>query len=231
MAAAHSVDWGDEVELDLAHLPELDQGQRLQLWQAGLAVTADGESKPICTKANVDAQADLDLLAELGFAPDDETDTAAWMAAADAPPVSDLVDGYRLGSRADDASRPHHLIARNGPFVEERLRQTELYRPDLDLVVHDADGDVAGYGLFWFDPRTATGLVEPMRTEEQHQRRGIARSVLTTGIARLAELGATRIKISYEDANPASGALYRDVGFVPTTRHRYYVRPAAAGFG
>ena len=49
-----------------------------------------------------------------------------------------------------------------------------------------ADGGVAAYGLFWFDPATATGLVEPMRTEDDHQRRGLARHVLTAGVDLLA---------------------------------------------
>ena len=76
---------------------------------------------------------------------------------------------------------------RNNPDPEARLRQTSLYRPDLDLVVHDSGNDVAAYGLFWYDPETATGLVEPMRTEDDHQRRGLARHILTTGLDRLAE--------------------------------------------
>lgn len=37
-----------------------------------------------------------------------------------------------------------------------------------------------------------------MRTEDDHQRRGLARHVLTTGIGRLAESGAERIKICFE---------------------------------
>jgi len=36
------------------------------------------------------------------------------------------------------------------------------------------DGDVAAYAVFWFDPVSATGLVEPMRTDDSHQRRGLA---------------------------------------------------------
>jgi RimJ/RimL family protein N-acetyltransferase len=107
---------------------------------------------------------------------------------------------------------------RNHPDPEARLRQTSLYRPDLDLVVHDQHDNVAAYGLFWHDPVTATGLVEPMRTENDHQRRGLARHVLTAGVALLADAGAQRIKIVYDPDNPASGHLYRSVGFEP---HRH----------
>jgi len=92
-----------------------------------------------------------------------------------------IADGYRSSSRLATTGGPHHMTsaARNHPDVEARLRQTSLYRPDLDLVVHTDDGAVAAYGLFWYDPVTDTGLVEPMRTEDDHQRRGLARHVLT----------------------------------------------------
>jgi ribosomal protein S18 acetylase RimI-like enzyme len=105
------------------------------------------------------------------------------------------------------------MVTRNGPDVEERLRQTSLYRPELDLVVVGGDGTPAAYGLFWFDPVTATGLVEPMRTEDEHQRRGLARHILTSGIDLLADVGAVRIKIAYEPTNLAARSLYRDIGF------------------
>jgi RimJ/RimL family protein N-acetyltransferase len=106
-------------------------------------------------------------------------------------------------------------LKRGHPDPELRLRQTSLYRPDFDLVVHDSSDSVAAYGLFWYDPETATGLVEPMRTEDDHQRRGLARHILTTGLDLLAEAGAQRIKICYEPNNPASGSLYLSVGFEP----------------
>jgi GNAT superfamily N-acetyltransferase len=111
--------------------------------------------------------------------------------------------------------RPHHMTDRGGPDVETRLRQTSLYRPDLDLVVLDSCDSAAAYGLFWYDPETATGLVEPMRTEDEHQRRGLARHVLTAGVDLLAEAGAVRIKIGFEPENPASGHLYLSCGFEP----------------
>jgi hypothetical protein len=43
---------------------------------------------------------------------------------------------------------------------------------------------VAGYALFWFDPVTRVGLLEPMRVEDGYQRRGLARMLLTNGLDR-----------------------------------------------
>lgn len=54
-----------------------------------------------------------------------------------------------------------------------------------------------------------------MRTEDDHQRRGLARHILTTGIDLLAEAGARRVKICFEPGNPASSHLYLSVGFEP----------------
>jgi RimJ/RimL family protein N-acetyltransferase len=85
-------------------------------------------------------------------------------------------------------------------------------------VVLDSRDAVGAYGLFWYDPETATGLVEPLRTEDDYQRRGLARHVLTTGLALLAEAGAERIKICYEPDNPASKHLYLSAGVEPTRR-------------
>src|SRR5918993_496643 len=58
---------------------------------------------------------------------------------------------------------PHPMRHRNGEEVEARLRQCSLYDPELDLAVSAADGQVVGYALFWFDPVTKVGLVEPLR--------------------------------------------------------------------
>jgi GNAT superfamily N-acetyltransferase len=85
----------------------------------------------------------------------------------------------------------------------------------MDLVVLDNLDSVAAYGLFWFDPETTTGLVEPMRTEDDHQRKGLARHVLTSGIDLLAKAGAERIKIVFLTTNPAARGLYLSVGFEP----------------
>ena len=111
---------------------------------------------------------------------------SCWLEASRRPAVPALIPGYRLRSRADAPDRPPRLAARNGAQVEQRLRQCSLYRPELDLMVEAPGGQIAGYGLFWADPVTGVGLVEPMRTEQAHQGRGIASHILAAGLDRLA---------------------------------------------
>ncbi|MFW2381924.1 MAG: GNAT family N-acetyltransferase [Acidimicrobiales bacterium] len=151
----------------------------------------------------------------------------AWLTADARPEDSPLHEEYRLFPRSETTHLPHHMINPRRPNVEERLQQTSLYRPDLDLVVLDRDDNPASYGLFWYDPVTATGVVEPMRTHEDHQQRGLARHVLTSGINLLAEAGAERISIGWEPGNPASGPLYLSVGFEPHRQTDLFARGAS----
>lgn len=226
-AAVIATAWRDRVAVDPIVLPG---GPIADVMRRGLAHAAEFGITNIGLEVE---PGDAELCAVLddhGFANDpDRGVVEAWLEADRRPGVSPLPGGYRLASRADTANRPHHMISvrRGHADPEPRLGQTSLYRADLDLVVLDDRDDrdvVAAYGLFWYDPTTATGLVEPMRTEDAHQRRGLARHVLTEGVARLAAAGARRIKICYEPDNPASGHLYRSVGFVPHRRTVMYVR-------
>jgi GNAT superfamily N-acetyltransferase len=155
------------------------------------------------------------VLFEHGFTVKGDGLIECWVDAGARPAISPLHEDYRLFSRRETMQRPHHMTHPRRPDVEQRLLQTSLYRSDLDLVIVDGEDDIAACGLFWYDPETATGVVEPMRTLDDHQRRGLARHILTTGINLLAEAGAERISIGYEPENPSSGHLYLSVGFEP----------------
>ncbi len=168
-----------------------------------------------------------ELLVGRGFEVKEDGLIECWLAADARPEISPLHDDYRLFTRSDVMEREHHFAQRNGRHEEGRLRQTSLYRPDLDLVVYDTDDNLAAYGLFWYDPVTATGVVEPMRTIDDHQQRGLGRHVLTAGVDLLARVGADRISIGYEPDNPASGDLYRSVGFEPDKQTDLYAGPTS----
>jgi GNAT superfamily N-acetyltransferase len=168
----------------------------------------------------------LGALSDAGFVPAGDEDTTSWLDAARRPPVAPLPEGFRLRSRAEAGDRPHHFARRNGERVAERLAECSLYDPELDLFVEAPNGDVAGYGLFWPDPITRVGLVEPMRTEDEYQRRGLARHVFTAGVDRLASRGCERMKVSYWDLNPGAKKTYLGAGFQPDHSSRVYRRVA-----
>lgn len=221
-AAVIATDWGGAIALDPIVMPDAGPDRVAHVIERGLAHAA------ACGFGAVDIvidQADhllRQVLARHGFemaAAGSEAPSAglsvatSWLAADARPAISPLHRGYRLARRADMGSRPHHMARRSGDGVEARLRQTSLYRPEFDLVVLDSHDNVAAYGLFWFDPQTSTGLVEPMRTEDEHQRRGLARHVLTAGIDQLAKAGAARVKVCYRPGHPAARDLYLGAGF------------------
>jgi len=217
VAAVIATDWGDEIAIDPMVMPDATPEWVAHVIERGLAHAGELGVEAIDITIDRDDHLQRDLLLGHGFTlqQNHKDYVECWMAAADRPEISPLAEGYRLLTRAETTERPHHMIAPTRPDVEPRLRQTSLYRADLDLVILDEHDDVAAYGLFWFDPDTAIGMVEPMRTEEAHQRRGLARHVLTAGVSRLVTLGAERVTIVFLPDNPASSGLYPDVGFVP----------------
>jgi GNAT superfamily N-acetyltransferase len=159
-----------------------------------------------------------------GFLPTGEVGVTTLLSASDRPKVPPLPVGFRLLSRSDTATQPHPMVRRNGVHVAERLRECSLYRPDLDLAVYAPNGDVASYALFWSDPITRVGLVEPMRTEERYQGRGIARHLLTAGLERLASRGCSVLKVTYIEGNEPARRLYLGAGFRPDFVSRTYRR-------
>jgi RimJ/RimL family protein N-acetyltransferase len=224
-AAVVLTDWGATWGCDPVVLPSKAEELLPAIWSRAMEriveIPVDGVE--VAVRDNDDTL--RELVIESGFSSSDEAlFIATWMRAADVPPIAALADGFILHDRREGLDRVHHMVARNGDRVEDRLSQTSLYRPDLDLWVEDAEGGVAAYGLFWFDPATGVGLVEPMRTEERYWRLGLARHVLTSGLQRLAELGASRVKVSYESTNRAAEKLYLTCGFRPGPPERLYRR-------
>ena len=219
-AAVIATDMPPRMQLDPMVMPDATPGWVAHVVERGLAHARRSGINSVSLE--VDSADDVlrEVLFSHGFEIEEDGVVETWLAADARPEVSPLHEGYRLLSRRDTMHRPHHMLnpERANHDPEPRLLKTSLYRPHLDLVVLDGHDNVAAYGLFWYDPETATGLVEPMRTEDAHQRRGLARHVLTAGIELLSEAGAERIKICFEPDNPASSHLYLSAGFQPDRR-------------
>jgi GNAT superfamily N-acetyltransferase len=213
-------DWGRAWGCDPIVVPGVSTVSLPTVWARALeAVNALG-LKAVEVLARDDDLELQGLLAGAGFATDEYRSGFTWMNAADRPEVAALPEGFALVDRARATTTLHPMRRRSGDGVEARLMQCSLYDPGLDLAVEVSDGPVAGYALFWFDPVTEVGLLEPMRVESGYQRRGLARALLTAGLDRLAQQGARQLKVGY--ATDIARSLYTSAGFQVTSTTRSY---------
>jgi ribosomal protein S18 acetylase RimI-like enzyme len=221
-------DWGEAWGCDPIVVPGVSTVPLPTVWARAVEALDTLGLEAVDVLARDDDLELLGLLDDAGFVPDDDrTDGVTWMDAEARADVAALPEGFELVDRARENAGPHPMRQRNGEQVEARLRQVSLYDPALDLAVEAADGQTAGYALFWFDPVTKVGMVEPMRVEDAYQRRGLARAMLTAGLERLAARGARRLKVGY--STEAARALYVGVGFRVTATSRSYIRRGAPG--
>ena len=137
--------------------------------------------------------------------------------AAPAPPT--LPYGYTVADDTmRDAGSAHPLARRNGAQIAARLASCAHYRRDFDLRVLDAAGEVAAYCVVWFDAVRGIAMFEPMRTEDGHQRRGLARALTQEGVRRAHGAGAAWMKVGAHASNAAACKLYENAGFTRVWR-------------
>lgn len=148
-----------------------------------------------------------------------------------------LPAGYRIRPLAGRDDIPARVDVHRAAFppsrltIEkyERLFTLPHYRPEDDLVVEAPDGTFAAFALAWWDPDGRVGEFEPVGTHPEHQRRGLSRALLTFGLRRYAERGASVVQVYSDATNPASEGLYEAVGFRRRAFHRRYERPGGPG--
>jgi GNAT superfamily N-acetyltransferase len=210
-------DWKGWIGCDLLGTDAAVNVHRELLWNHVDGLFRDS---PVSMSIRDDDPTRIAAAGRAGFVRGHEEFATAWMDAADRPARPALPDGIRI--RSYEGGR-HPMTARSGETVADRLAETSLYRPDLDLAVWDGDS-VAGYALFWADPVTRVGLLEPMRIEASHQGRGLSKALIAEGLDRLAAAGCTRLKVSFEPMNEPAARLYLGAGFRPRSIGRIWTR-------
>jgi ribosomal protein S18 acetylase RimI-like enzyme len=213
----------DDWQCDPVLVPHASDPEPDVVWRRALELGAEHSPDGFDVPVDDDDRTFRELARRSGLTAG-HRDSTAWMDAADRPAVVAPPEGFVLVDRTQRRDAPHPMRHRNGAGVAQRLDQCPLYDPALDLAVETTDGRDAGQSLYWFDPSTRVGLVEPVGVEAEFQRRGVARAMLSAGIERLVARGAQRVKISYE--TDAAGTLYRGLGFRPTSTATWYRAPA-----
>jgi ribosomal protein S18 acetylase RimI-like enzyme len=147
------------------------------------------------------------------------------------PPVS-LPDGFQVRQLAGEWEYEERVAVHREAFhpsrvtvdAYRRLREAPGYDPELDLVCVAPDGTFASFCIAWHDPSTRIGEFEPVGARAAYRRMGLTRAVMTEGMRRLQQRGATAAIVSCESSNAASCSLYHSLGFQEAGRWVYFRR-------
>ena len=159
----------------------------------------------------------------------------------DGAPIADAVlpAGYRLRHLEGPDEIPVRAAIHRAAFpsstvtAEQYARLTTLptYRFEDDLVVEAPDRSLAAFAMAWWDPVARVGEFEPVGTHPDHQRLGLARTLLGHGLRRYRERGARLVQVYALSDNSPAEALYPAAGFVRRRHRLHFERPAAGDAG
>ncbi len=168
----------------------------------------------------------------------------------EALPEPDLPAGYRVRAvREDEAAARaavHRAAWRPGRIGELLVPPVDLgtgessvtatsyaevmrswpYRHDLDHVVEAPDGALVAFALGWLDAVNGAGELEPVGTDPNHARRGLAAAASLSCLHAMRAAGATRAVVypRGDPAYPVARRLYDGLGFRPVARSVTFTR-------
>ena len=134
-------------------------------------------------------------------------------------PEAELPEGFRILSLADqnDLPRINHVLWRGfnhpgePPREEEegrkKMQSSPNFRKDLTIVAADPGGDFRAYCGFWVVVEKKYGLIEPLATDPDFRRMGLARTGVWEGVRRCRDLGAETIYVGSDQP------FYLSLGF------------------
>jgi diamine N-acetyltransferase len=77
-----------------------------------------------------------------------------------------------------------------------------------------ADGQVVGFTMYCFEPKSGIGYIDRLMVAAEHQGRGYGRAAMKEVIERLQSTPGCRwIRTSFEPTNAVAEALYESLGF------------------
>lgn len=166
----------------------------------------------------------------------------------DLPPVI-LPDGFRALSMAQVQDPERRALAHRNAWsriagreaqppgrsrvTAESYRQVMAafpYRPDLDWMIEAPNGQLAANACLWLDEVHGTGLFEPVGTDADFRRLGLAQAVCLRALHALKAAGAHLALVGPrgDDGYPAPRALYAGLGFTAYSREIIHARKRLA---
>lgn len=178
------------------------------------------DKRVLSTNTSASDEKTIDCLGNLGYElqPGNYIQT---LRSLDMPiPSPVLPEGFQIRS-ASGEHEAHLLVeVHKGSFgklwtSDEYLKvmRTPGFSIDHELVVVAPDGRFAAFLIYWLDPVSKSGLLEPVGCHKDFQRRGLSKALIYEAMQRMVNAGMEKAVVLYESDNPAAKNLYTSVGF------------------
>ena len=135
--------------------------------------------------------------------------------------TSPAISPFRIGdlTEVDVAARAQALASVFGAQPEPAKYQVFVsapgYDPTLDVVIVDANEQVAAFALCWTDMVSKVGQFEPVGTVPAFRRQKLGILTLLEGMRRLHERGMQQVIVIVEASEEPAVKLYTSVGLIP----------------
>jgi ribosomal protein S18 acetylase RimI-like enzyme len=210
-------------------------------WATGRVRAAGGASdenerlRSGCREENADRIA---LLERLGFEQRSQRTVHLARDLRQPIPEPQLPEGYTVRHSAGESEVEELVALHQAAFgtqnvaVEGRLSwmQVPEYEPELDLLAVAPDGSLAAYVFCAISQEENKltgrndGYTDPVGTHPDHQRRGLAKALLLTGLRMLKERGVDTARISTGDSNAAMLGAAKAVGYREVGTTLFFVK-------
>jgi GNAT superfamily N-acetyltransferase len=168
-----------------------------------------------------------EIAAQLGFVATPKKEFDAIFNSENSSMEYTLPEGFRVTSMKDTLDLYqygrvlwkgfNHELDGEGEFVfsEEKRKafENEMVRPnvnlDLKVAVVNPEGDFVSYCGMWYDQDAGFAVVEPVATDPDYRKMGLAKAAVLEGIRRCKELGAKVVFVG------SSQQFYYNIGFRP----------------
>jgi predicted N-acetyltransferase YhbS len=145
-------------------------------------------------------------------------------------PIIDLPERFKIKSLADDndLGKIHRVLWRgfNHPGEppedeiadREKMQSGPNFRKDLTIVIEAPSGDFVSFCGMWYESTNKIAYVEPVATDPEFRRMGLARAAILEGVHRCRNLGA---QVAYVGSDQP---IYVALGFEKVFESRCWIK-------
>jgi predicted N-acetyltransferase YhbS len=144
--------------------------------------------------------------------------------------LPEIPDGYRIQSMADNndiEKRTLTFAKAFGNYGTENqvqphsyieLQKCPDYRKDLDVYALAPDGEFVSFCLIWYDEKNKIAILEPVGTNPDYRKKGLAKIVVYEAINRVKKEGAEKIYVG------DGQQFYLSIGFKHAYRNIVWIK-------